>query len=132
MTTAHDNADLVRRGYEAFNGADLETLARVMAEDVVWHTPGRSPVAGPHQGRDATFAQFARYGGETGGTMKAALLDVFPDGEDRVVGLHRNTAERNGKHLDVTCCIVFQVRDGQVVEGREYFEDLYAWDDFWS
>jgi uncharacterized protein len=41
-------------------------------------------------------------------------------------------AERNGKKLDVYCCIAFEIRDGRVVDGWEYFEDLYAWDEFWS
>jgi ketosteroid isomerase-like protein len=34
--------------------------------------------------------------------------------------------------LDVDCCIVFEVRDGRLIDGREYFGDLYAWDEFWS
>ena len=49
-----------------------------------------------------------------------------------VVGIHRNTAERNGKKLDVDCCIVFEVKDGRMVSGREHFYDLNAWDEFWS
>jgi hypothetical protein len=29
-------------------------------------------------------------------------------------------------------CLVFQLEDGRVTEGWEYFRDLYAWDEFWS
>src|SRR3954454_21433793 len=39
---------------------------------------------------------------------------------------------RNGTHLDVSNCIVFEHKDGKVTDGREHFEDLYAWDEFWS
>ncbi len=49
-----------------------------------------------------------------------------------MVGIHRNTAERNGKQLDVACCIVFELEDGRITDGREHFFDLYAWDEFWS
>ncbi|MBK7080679.1 MAG: nuclear transport factor 2 family protein [Betaproteobacteria bacterium] len=73
------------------------------------------------RGREAVFAQFGRYGGETGGTFKATLLQVFKADDSRVVGMHRNTAERDGKRLDVGCCIVFEFKDGRVVDGREYF-----------
>ena len=52
--------------------------------------------------------------------------------DGRVVGIHHNTAERNGKRLDVDCCIVFEIENGRLVEGREHFSDLYAWDEFWS
>ena len=70
--------------------------------------------------------------GETGGTFKATLQDVLRSIDGGVVGIHRNTAERNGKHLDVGCCIVFEVEDGRITDAREYFYDLNAWDEFWS
>jgi ketosteroid isomerase-like protein len=38
----------------------------------------------------------------------------------------------NGKHLDVGNCIVFELTDGRITDGREHFHDLYAWDEFWS
>jgi len=49
-----------------------------------------------------------------------------------VVGIHHNSAEKDGKRLNVDCCLVFEVEDGRVADGREYFYDLDAWDDFWS
>ena len=61
MNDAERNAETVRRGYEAFNSADMKTLTDIFDENASWHTPGRGPLAGDHQGRDATFAQFGRY-----------------------------------------------------------------------
>ena len=132
VTTEHPNAALVRRGYEAFNTADIEALTELFDENASWHTPGRSPIAGDHNGREAVFAQFGRYGAETGGTFKATLQRVLTDEEGRVIGIHHNTAERNGNKLDAYCCIVFEIKDGRLVDGWEYFEDLYAWDAFWA
>ena len=132
IITEHPNAALVRRGYAAFNSADMATLSEIMDENASWHTPGRGPLAGDHQGRDAMFAQFGRYGGLTGGTFRAALQHVLVSDDGHVVGVHRNTGERDGKHLDVTCCILFEVRDGRMIDGREFFYDLHAWDEFWS
>lgn len=129
---AEHNAALVRRGYEAFNAGDMATLTELFAENASWHTPGHSRIAGDHEGRDAAFAQFGRYGGETGGTFRAELRDVLADDAGRVIGIHHNSAERGGKQLDVDCCLVFQIEDGRVVDGREYFYDLEAWDEFWS
>ncbi len=131
-TSAEQNADIVRRGYAAFNAADIATLTELMAVDVSWHTPGRSPIAGDHLGRDAVFAQFGRYGGETSGTFRADLKQVFGSDTGQVVAIHHNSGERNGKRLDSDCCIVFEVRNGQVVSGREHFYDLHHWDAFWA
>lgn len=131
-TMPGENAQLVRRGYAAFNAADMETLTKIFDENASWHTPGRSSLAGDRKGLDAVFAQFGRYGGETKGSFKAELLDVFESAEGRVVGVHHNTGERNGKRLDVFCCIAFEFKNGRCISGREYFFDLYAWDEFWS
>ena len=51
------NAAIVRRGYEAFNKADIATLTKLFDEKASWHTPGRSPIAGDRKGRDAVFTQ---------------------------------------------------------------------------
>jgi len=132
MNRADENAKVVRRGYAAFNASDIKTLTELFDERASWHTPGQSPIAGDNKGRDAVFAQFGRYVGETGGTFKATLQSVLTSEDGRVIGVHHNSGERNGKHLDVDCCIEFEIKNGRVVSGREHFYDLYAWDAFWS
>jgi len=128
---ADENAAIVRRGYEAFNSGDMKTLTELFDESAVWRVPGRSSLAGDHQGREATFAYFGRLGQETGGTFRAELQHLLADG-DRVVGIQRNSAERDGKQLDVDVCLAFQLENGRITEGAEHFRDLYAWDEFWS
>jgi ketosteroid isomerase-like protein len=128
---AQEDVAVVRRGYEAFNTGDMETLSELFDEGASWHTPGHGSLAGDHEGREATFAYFGQLGGQTQGSFRATLERVTA-GDGRVIGIHHNTGERNGKQLDVECCLVFELKDGKVVDGREHFEDLYAWDDFWS
>ena len=129
---AEENAAIVRRGYEAFNTGDLNTLTELFDESASWHTPGRGSLAGDHEGRDATFAYFGRLGQGTGGTFRAELQHVLTDDDGRVIGMHHNSGEREGKRLDVDCCLVFELKDGRITDGREHFGDLYAWDEFWS
>ena len=129
---AGENAAILRRAYAAFNSGDMDTLIETFDESAVWHLPGRSAMASDYQGRDATLAYFGQIAQETGGTFRAELLSALADDEDRVVGLQRSVADRNGTHLDVGNCIVFQFKDGKIVDGREHFHDLYAWDEFWA
>ena len=127
-----ENVAIMQRAYEAFNSGDLDTVGEIFDENVVWHLPGRSSMATDYEGRDAVLAYFGRIGQETAGTFRAELEDLTADDDDRVVGIQRSTGDRNGKHLDVGNCIVFQLKDGRVTDGREHFHDLYAWDEFWS
>jgi len=129
---AEENVAVMQRAYDAFNTADMDTLIEVFDESADWHLPGRSSMAQDYQGRDALLAYFGQLGQETNGTFRAELERFMADDDGRVVGFQRSTAERNGEKLDVGCCIVFQVKDGRIIDGREHFEDLYAWDEFWS
>jgi len=129
---AAENAAILRRAYDAFNSGDLNTLIESFDEGAVWHLPGRSSMANDYQGREATLAYFGHLAQETGGTFRAELERLLADDDDRVVGIQRSRAERDGKHLDVGNCIVFQFKDGRITDGREHFHDLYAWDEFWS
>jgi ketosteroid isomerase-like protein len=127
----HQNVAIMKRAYEAFNTGDMNTLTELM-DETVWHLPGRSSMAGDYQGTGATLAYFGKLAQETDGTFRAELQHMAADGDNRVVGIQRSTADRSGKHLDVANCIVFELKDGKVTDGREHFEDLYAWDEFWS
>ena len=129
---ADENAAIMRRAYEAFNKGDLETITEIFDESALWHLPGRSSFAKDYQGREAILAYFAQLGQETGGTFQAELQQLLADDDGRVVGIQRSTGERDGKRLDVGNCIVFELKDGRVTDGREHFHDLYAWDEFWS
>src|SRR5205809_2635079 len=106
---AEENAAIMRRAYEAFNSGDMDTLTELFDEKAVWHLPGRSSMANDYQGRDATLAYFGQIGEKTGGTFRAELQDLTADDDDRVVGIQRSTADRDGKHLDVSDCIVFRL-----------------------
>ena len=97
VLSMHKNAEIVRRGYQAFNAGDMKTLTELFDEKASWHTPGRSSLAGDHKGREAVFAYFGQLGQGTGGTYKAQLRHLFADDEGRVVGIHHNTAKRAGK-----------------------------------
>lgn len=132
LETMHKNAEIVRRGYEAFNTADIKTLSELFDPNASWHTPGKGSIGGDRKGLEAVFGQFGRYGQETAGTFRAELKHVLADDEGRVIAMHNNSGQRNGKHLDVDCCLVFEIKNGRVISGREYFYNLHAWEDFWA
>ena len=54
----HPNEELLRREYEAFAGNDIDALARIFSDDVVYHIGGDGPLSGDHRGRAAVFRLF--------------------------------------------------------------------------
>lgn len=127
----HPNAALARRGYDAFSAGDMDALAEILDERVVWHAPGNNPVSGDYNGRDATFAYFGKLGELSEGTLKVEVHDILAN-DEHVVGMQRDTATRGGKSLDTNEVLIFHVRDGKIVEAWESYIDMAAVDDFWS
>ena len=128
---ATENAELIRRGYEAFNTGDLAALSELFADDAVWYVAGSGVLSGTKQGREAILAYFGELATRSQGTFQASLEDVV-GGETHTVGIQQSRAQRDGKTLDMATAISFVLRDGKVVEGREFFEDTAKADDFWT
>ena len=128
--SAEDNAALLRRVLDAFKEGDMETVRGAFAEDAVWHLPGKSQLAGDHQGPDAIVSLIERAVELSEGTFQLELLDVMAS-EDHGVVWQRTTAERGGKTLDQVEALVNRIRDGKIAEVWHRPEQ-YALDEFYS
>ena len=73
-----------------------------------------------------------RDGDGTAGTFRAEFHGTIGTDDGRVIVMHHNSGEREGRTLEVDCCIVFGVEDRRIVPGREHFDDLCACDVFWA
>jgi hypothetical protein len=127
--TEHNLSDLIRRGYQAFNTGDGAALMELFAEDIVEHQPGTNLLSGDYKGRDAVLGFYGRLAQETGGTFRAELEYVAVN-EQRAVTVHHSTAQRNGKALDCRTSLLFEFRDGKVVDIDTLDEDPAAWEEF--
>ena len=128
---AHPNEDLVRRGYEAFNTADVATLQQLFADTTIWHEPGHSPISGDYQGLDQVLGFFGTVGERSGGTFRASLHDVVAN-DDHVVGLHSSDGERDGREARSQTVLVFHIRDGRIAETWSHHYDQHEFDEFWA
>lgn len=127
----HHNVGVVRRGYECFARGDYESLREIMAPDIVWHEPGRSPIAGDHKGPDGVLALFAQLRERSGGTFEVEIVDTVADPE-RVVVFQRERAERSGDMIDLLCAVDFEIHYGKITEVSVYHADTYRFDEFFS
>jgi YbgC/YbaW family acyl-CoA thioester hydrolase len=50
--------EFLGRQREMYAGGDVEPVEELLAEDVVWHVPGTSPIAGDYRGREAVTDYF--------------------------------------------------------------------------
>ena len=128
---AHPNEELIRGGYEAFAKGDLETALARFDENITWHVPGRSAVAGDYQGHQEVMAFFGKLIELSGGTFRLELHDVLAS-DDHVVALVVVSGERNGTSTTLNAAHVWHVADGKATEFWALSTDPYASDAFWA
>lgn len=128
----HPNAARLRKGYEAFKTQDLETISDLFADNIVWHVPGTSPLAGDYKGKEEVFGFFMKTAELSNGTFAIDIHDVLAN-DDHGVALVHVTGERDGKRLDQNQAHIFHMdSDGRATEFWNMAEDLASVDEFWS
>jgi ketosteroid isomerase-like protein len=128
---AHPNEDLYRKGFEAFQTGDIETVKNQFTDDIVWHVAGRGPFAGDYKGSEEVIGVFGRQAEATGGPVQLALPEVLAN-EAHAVAHVRATAQRTGtSHADRGVHVV-HLRDGKIAESWFHVMDQYAADEFFA
>ena len=107
------------------------TVLGIFDENIVWHVPGRSPLAGDYKGHAEVTAFFGKIFELSGGSFKLELHDVLANDEHAVV-LSRQTGERAGKRLDQNSVDVWHIKNGKATEFWGLTVDPYLEDEFWS
>jgi uncharacterized protein len=114
-----------------FSQGDVARFGEVLlADDVVWHWPGRSSMSGDYRGREAALALLQGFRTLTANRLNIAPLDIL-EGEDHLMSFTHVTAEREGDHLDVIMADAMRFGDdGRVVEFWTLSNDQRAVDAF--
>lgn len=127
---AHPNADLVRKGFDAFESGDMATLDAIMADDAVWHASGSGVIAGDFVGKPAIFESFARIPQEAE-SFSQEIHAILAD-DDHTVALVNATATRRGSTATMAQVFVFHIEGGKAKEVWVTPMDQTAADAFWS
>ncbi len=112
----HPNAELWRKGQEAFSRGDLDTVRSSWDDDIVYHFPGASPIAGDHKGKDGVLAFLAKVAEMSQGTFRISEVHDVLANDQHVVALLTMTATRKGKQLTWDQANIYHIRNGKTTE----------------
>jgi RNA 2',3'-cyclic 3'-phosphodiesterase len=132
---AADPLSVLRRFYEAqarmYAGGGSEEVAELLSQDVVWHVPGLSGIAGEHRGVEGVLAYM---------DLRRRMMDysyrVNVHGAaliaGRVVQLAGGSAVRDGVEVTWETVGVFRVAGGQIAECWLIPFDQQEFDRIWT
>ncbi|HEV3474845.1 MAG TPA: nuclear transport factor 2 family protein [Actinomycetota bacterium] len=127
----HPNEDFLRRGYDAFNKGDLDTVMSLFSDDVVLHIGGKSQLAGDYKGKQEYIGALGKLVELSGGTFKEEVHDILAN-DRHGVALSTTTAERDGKRLNQKSLEVHHIDNGKITESWAWVEDQDEDADFWG
>lgn len=127
----HPNAEIIRRGYEAFGEGDLDAVLSIFDDAIRFYVPGSGALGGVYRGRDEVVGFFAKISELSGGTFRMELHDVLAN-DEHVVVLVRVRAERGEKSFAGTEAHVWHVSGGKASDMWSLPTEQAASDEFWS
>ena len=131
ISRAAANQALIEGAYDAFARGDVPTVMASLAEDILWHVPGRGPLSGDYRGHAEVLDFFRHFMDLSGGTFRISVEDVLAKG-DRVIVLVTESAQRLGREWSSPQVHVWTVKDGLAKVFRQFQGDQQAEDEFWS
>jgi ketosteroid isomerase-like protein len=123
----HPNAALVRRMMDDLNSGDMQGMADMLADDVVWHEIGNPE---PVRGKEALAARFSGPGAPDY-EIKGELHDVVAN-DDHTIALVNATATRDGRTFRYRTAEIMHIRDGKITERWAFSDDTAAINEFFG
>lgn len=126
------NEELIRRFLDAQTRGDAALLNELLADNIVWHVPGRNLLSRDYTRKTEVFGFFGKARELSGGTVRIEPIDILA-GDQHTVALVRVHAEREGRKLNGELqAFTFRLEGGKIAEFWFLVEDRYAVDAFWS
>ena len=121
--TAAANKQLVEILFEAFADGDGRPFNAALAEDVTWIVHGSAPWARAYRGKSAVVEELQKPLVANFASRYRCRPERVIAEDDTVVVLARGeVTTTRGEPYDNDYCFVLRLRDGEIVEIREYMD----------
>jgi ketosteroid isomerase-like protein len=135
MSDQHPHAQLIRdfhdRQNRYYGGGEQEPVGAMLSDDVTWHVPGHSAIAGDYRGRDEVLRYFARRRELANATFRIDVRGVLAD-DQRAVILASGEVDRDGETFAWGTVGIFRIADGAIAECWVLPYDQHTFDEIWS
>ena len=109
------NSDALKRGYDAFNSGDIDTVAEIYEDDVHWEGPNTQgvPMSGVHEGKDAVLQALGRIP-EDFEQFRVSPDEMVEQGDTIVVLSHIEGRTKSGNDVKSPGVEVYRMAGGKV------------------
>jgi uncharacterized protein len=117
----------VRELLDALDRRDATAIGDLLTDDVVYHFPGRGPVAGTYRGREAVLGLFGALAGLFDQPLEMRRHDIVGS-EAHVLDLATYTGTRDSQSFTWNTVRLYHVDADRISEIWLMIGDVYAFD----
>ncbi|RRC96605.1 nuclear transport factor 2 family protein [Prevotella sp. OH937_COT-195] len=122
----------VRLFYTALAQGDFETVSALLADDLVWHQPGKGALSGIYNGKQNVFAHLGKMAQLSNGTFAIDQVDYVTENGDLVVAAIGFAVSASGHSMEMKGVDLFRFENGLIKEVWLFSEQIEEEDRFWN
>lgn len=119
---ADQRAEIVRKMWTSWCAGDLETALSLMADNITWTIPGNRDVSGRREGKDQMRQLFAEVHGMFPDGLQVDFHKLHTTGDCVIGEMTIKGPAFNGKYYENAYCIVFDMAQDKIQNGRVYVD----------
>jgi uncharacterized protein len=117
---------------ELYRGGDVTPVRRLLDPNVVWHVPGKSPIAGRHEGVNEVVAYMLRRRDLANRTFQMHRRELLVGGADHFAALTDGSAVIGGTAFEWSTVGLYRLLEGRLAECRLLPFDQAQFDAIWG
>ena len=124
--------EIVDQFYVSLAKGDFEKVGSLLADDLVWHQPGKGALSGSYKGKEAVFSHLGRMSQLSGGTFAIDQIDYITENDPLVVAAVAFKALAFSKSIQMRGIDLFRVENDKIQEVWLFSEHIDKEDAFWT
>lgn len=118
-----ENKRIVQAWNDLSNRGAVDDALRLFAEDVTWKSNGTTRFSGMFAGKRNLVEKLVQpLFGQLKAGITGTIHNLVAEGDQVVAEVSGKAETKDGKSYNNTYCFVFRIRDGKIVEVREYMD----------
>ena len=131
-TLAAENTRVARHFIERFNDNDIPGVLELFADDICYRLmgkPDRLPSAGPKD-KAQIAAVFGRMNSRLNGGLRMWVKNTIAERDQVAMEVESRGEMKNGRVYNNEYHMLITLREGKIVDLKEYYDTFHVWDTF--
>jgi pimeloyl-ACP methyl ester carboxylesterase/ketosteroid isomerase-like protein len=125
------NIEVVKSYFKALQTGNMNLLASLLSDEIVWNQPGQGELSGKYEGKKKVFELFEKFMAISKGSFKIDTVTNYMSNGDFVTATLHFSAHNEQRSIAMNGIDLMKVVDGKIAEVFLFSSDQKAEDEFW-